>query len=116
MMQMIKGIDINLYVRKQTGIDEFNRPVYETFPETISNVLVGEPTTEDVANEMNLSGKRIAYVLAIPKGDIHDFKNAIVEFFGMKFRTIGVPTQGIEENIPLQWNKKVKVERYAAES
>jgi hypothetical protein len=35
-----------------------------------------------------------------------------VEFFGQRFRTIGFPTQGIEELIPLAWNKKVKVERY----
>jgi hypothetical protein len=35
-----------------------------------------------------------------------------VEFFGEKFRTIGAPTQGIEDMIPLSWNKKVKVVRY----
>lgn len=75
-------------------------------------MLVGEPSAEDVVNEINLSGKRIAYVLAIPKGDTHTWENTEVEFWGMTFKTVGIPTQGIDDNIPLQWNKKVKVERY----
>ena len=49
---------------------------------------------------------------AFPKGDAHDWENATVEFFGKKFRTYGSVTHGIEDLIPLLWNKKVKVERY----
>jgi hypothetical protein len=108
----IKGIPVKLSVRTQTGIDDFNRPTYEVSQEVVENVLVGEPSAEDVVNELNLSGKRIAYVLAIPKGDTHTWENTEVEFWGMTFKTVGIPTQGIDDNIPLQWNKKVKVERY----
>lgn len=111
-MTLIKGVTVKLSVRKQTGVDGFDRPVYEEVCEPVENVLVGEPSAEDVTNELNLSGRRIAYTLAVPKGDAHDWTNATVEVFGEKFRTIGAPTQGIEENIPLDWNKKVKVERY----
>lgn len=108
----IKGIPVKLSAKTQTGIDDFNRPIYETSQEVVENVLVGEPSAEDVVNEINLSGKRIAYVLAIPKGDTHTWENTEVEFWGMTFKTVGIPTQGIDDNIPLQWNKKVKVERY----
>lgn len=108
----IKGIPVKLSVRTQKGIDDFNRPTYEVSQEVVENVLVGEPSAEDVVNELNLSGKRIAYVLAIPKGDTHTWENTEVEFWGMTFKTVGIPTQGIDDNIPLQWNKKVKVERY----
>lgn len=108
----IKGIPVKLSVKTQTGVDDFNRPIYETSQEVIENVLVGEPSAEDVVNELNLSGKRIAYVLAIPKGDTHTWENTEVEFWGMTFKTVGIPTQGIDDNIPLKWNKKVKVERY----
>lgn len=108
----IKGIPVKLSVRTQTGVDDFNRPTYEVSQEVVENVLVGEPSAEDVVNELNLSGKRIAYVLAIPKGDTHTWENTEVEFWGMTFKTVGIPTQGIDDNIPLQWNKKVKVERY----
>lgn len=109
----IRGIPIVLYERtQQMGTDDFNRPVYAEQPVTVENVLVGEPSTEDVTAELNLSGKRLAYTLAIPKGDAHDWTNATVEFWGQKFRTVGEPTRGIDENIPLQWNAKVKVERF----
>lgn len=108
----IKGIPVKLSVRTQTGIDDFNRPTYEVSQEVVENVLVGEPSSDDVISELNLSGRRIAYTLAIPKGDTHVWENTEVEFFGRKFRTIGLPTEGIEENLPLSWNKKVKVERY----
>lgn len=112
MRTMIKGISVKLKVQTQTGVDGFGRPTYEDSWELVDNVLVGEPSAEDVTNELNLSGKRIAYTIAIPKGDAHDWENTEVEFFGRKFRTIGFPIEGIEDNIPLSWNKKVKVERY----
>lgn len=108
----MRGVTIILYNKVQTGVDAFNRPVYEDVATTVDNVLIGEPTTEDVINELNLTGKHLAYTLAIPKGDTHEWNDRKVEFFGEAFRTYGEPTQGIEHLIPLSWNKKVKVERY----
>ena len=108
----MRGITITLYNKVQTGVDAFNRPVYEDVATTVDNVLIGEPTTEDVINELNLTGKHLAYTLAIPKGDAHEWNDRKVEFFGEVFHTYGEPTQGIEHLIPLSWNKKVKVERY----
>lgn len=112
MASMIKGMPVLLTVKKQTGTDDFNRPIYSETAEIVENVLVGSPSADEVINEMNLSGKRIAYTLAIPKGDTHDWADTFVEFWGMRFRTVGIPIQGIEDNIPLDWNKKVQVERY----
>ena len=108
----MRGITVTLHNRIQNGTDAFNRPIYEESTTTVNNVLIGEPTTEEVVNELNLSGKRLAYTLAIPKGDEHEWKDAVVEFFGERFRTFGAPTQGIDHLIPLQWNMKVKVELY----
>ena len=112
MRTMRKGISVKLKVQTQTGVDGFGRPTYEDSWELVDNVLVGEPSSDDVISELNLSGKRIAYTLAIPKGDTHAWEDTEVEFFGRKFCTIGFPIEGIEENLPLSWNKKVKVERY----
>ena len=108
----MRGVTITLYDKVQIGIDDFNRPVYEDIPRNIENVLIGEPTTDQIIDELNLSGKRLAYTLAIPKGDTHEWTDRKVEFFGEVFRTFGRPTQGIDHLIPLDWNKKVKVERY----
>ena len=98
---MLRGIDVVLYEKHQTGEDAFHAPVYEEVPVTVHNVLVGAPDTAAIVNE-----------LALPKGDSHDWHNVTVEFFGQKFRTYGDVVQGIESLVPLAWNKQVKVERY----
>lgn len=108
---MLKGIDITLYTKTQTGEDRFHAPIYEETPVTVHNVLVGEPSSEAVVTELQLTGRRIAYTLALPKGDAHDWNDVQVEFFGQHFRTCGGVVQGIERMIPLCWNKKVQVER-----
>ena len=108
----IHGLPIELAVKVQTGTDGFNRPIYETTWVTVDNVLIGQPTTEEITDELNLSGKRLDYLLGIPKGDTHDWEDTQVRFFGQTYETIGAPTQGIEDMIPLSWNKKVKVMRY----
>ena len=111
-MGRLRGISIILYTKNKVGEDEFGAPVYEELPEVVNDVLVGEPEGSDVTDTLNLTGKRLAYTLAIPKGDTHEWRDRKVEFFGRKFRTFGEPVEGIEGMIPLWWNKKVKVERY----
>lgn len=106
------GISIILYEKTEAGTDPFGKPIYTEAPIVVENVLIGEPSSEDIVDALNLYGKRVAYTLGIPKGDMHTWEDSTVEFFGQRFRTIGFPTQGIEELIPLAWNKKVKVERY----
>lgn len=109
---MIQGMPITLWNKTQTGVDGFGNPVYTWESKTVDNVLVGQPTAEERTNELNLTGRMIAYTLGIPKGNEDDWENQIVEFFGHRFRTFGIPEQGIEANIPLSWHKKVKCERY----
>lgn len=109
---MIKGITVTLYEKTQTGVDDFGAPIYEETAVGVQNVLVGEPNGEDIISTDQLEGKKWVYTLAIPKGDTHDWRDKRVDFFGQSFKTFGAPTQGIEANIPLKWNTKVKVERY----
>lgn len=109
---MIKGIDVVLIERTSTGKkDDFNMEVFEeNEPVIIHNVLVGSPTSEEIVDTLNLYSKKIDYVIAVPKEDNHKWENSRVKFFGRTFEVVGIPTMGIEENIPLCWNKKVKVE------
>jgi hypothetical protein len=79
---------------------------------TVENVLVSSPSAQEVTDTLNLTGRKIEYILGIPKGNEDEWENQIVEFFGHKFISFGIPEQGIEENIPLSWHKKVRVERY----
>lgn len=108
---MIKGIPVILKTVIQTGVDGFNRAIYDTADVIVDNVLVAPVSDEEIVNELNLSGRRAVYQLGIPKGDTHDWENREVVFFCETFRCIGMPTQGVDAMIPLWWNKKVKVER-----
>lgn len=111
-MGKIKGIDIILHEKTLVGRDEFHKEVYEEIPVLIKNVLVGNPTSDDIITTTDMYGRKAQYQLAIPKGDAHNWENVEVEFFNQKWRTFGIPIEGIEENIPLGWNKKVWVDRY----
>ena len=108
----MRGITIQLLERTESGADAFNNPTYTEDWVDVDNVLIGEPSTQDITDTYNLTGKILAHVLAIPKGDTHRWNDTEVMFWGQRFRTIGYPTQGIESLIPLDWNMKVRVERY----
>lgn len=106
------GIPVILHVKTPAGIDGFNSTVYTDTTEVVENVLVGQPTTDDLSDSVTMYGKSIKYVLGIPKGDNHDWENTEVEFFGKRFRTYGATVQGIEANVPTPWHKKVWVDYY----
>lgn len=108
----MRGITITLYTKTQVGTDSFNAPVYAETETTVDNVLVGEPSGEEQVEELQLHGKRLAYVLAIPKGDTNEWFDNDVAFWGERFHVYAPPTQGIDSLVPTAWNKKVKVERY----
>lgn len=108
----MKGMTIQLAVKTQTGTDDFGAPVYTEELAEVNDVLVGQPTTDDVTNTLALYGKMIAYTLGIPKGDTHNWVDTDVIIWGERFRTIGYPVTGIQENIPLRWGQNVQVERY----
>lgn len=111
-MAKIKGITIILIDKVKTGIDPFGNPIYEDQEIEIENVLVSPTSSDDIVNQLTLTGKKAVYTLAIPKGDTNDWENKEVKFFGQRWRTFGFPIDGIESLIPLDWNKKVMVERY----
>lgn len=110
---MIRGITVTLWERVPTGeVDAFNRPIYTTAPVQVENVLVAPTSAEEVVSEMQLYGRRSEYELSIPKGDAHAWEDAKVSFWGQDWHVIGPVREWIEANIPLRWNRKIKVERY----
>lgn len=109
---MIKGMPVKLYERILSGTDEFDHPVYTETPVIVENVLVAPASTTEILDALNLTGKKVVYDIAIPKGDSHTWQDCRVDFFGQSWRVIGLPQQGIDENIPGSWNQKWMVERY----
>ncbi len=113
-MPLLKGIDIVLCDKRSTGKDAFNHETFEDVEVTVENVLVApiSQSGEEILRELSMDGKKARYQLAIPKGDNHNWEDKTVKFFGETWRTVGFSTVGIEELIPLGWNRKVVVERY----
>ena len=109
---MIRGITVTLYEATQTGTDDFGAAVYTETATDVPGVIVTPAAAADVVNDLQLYGKRAVYELCLPKGDAHDWTDKRVSFFGQDFRVFGPAQEYIEANVPLKWNKKVRVERY----
>lgn len=108
----MKGTTIQLVVKTLTSYDDFGAPIYSEEFVDVPDVLVGNPSTNDVDTTLSLYGKHIAFVLGIPKGDTHNWTDTEVIIWGQRYRTIGYPETGEQANIPLRWGQNVRVERY----
>lgn len=108
----IKGITVKLYNQIPQGPDDFGNETYQETEVDVENVLVSPASSDDVISSLNLYGKKAVYTLAIPKGNTNIWEDQIVEFFGQKYRVYGFIVQGIEDNIPLEWNAKAWCEVY----
>lgn len=116
-MAKIKGITVTLYEETVIGYDNFNDPIIHEDPVYVDNVLIGEPSADDIVTSTNLFGKTISYMLAIPKGDTHNWQDKKVSWTDAYGRTVtvktfGYPITGIEENIPVQipWHMKMRAQ------
>lgn len=111
----MKTVTVQLVKKTQTGVDELNRPVFSGSILPVGGVLVAPSDSSDIDSSLSLYGKKAQYTLGIPKGDTNDWDDTEVILpapFEGRYKTIGYSTAGIEENIPLKWNRKVMVEKY----
>lgn len=113
----MRGITVTLYEQTQSGTDPFGAPIYTETAEQVDNVLVGEPSTDDITISTAIYQKKIQYMLGIPKGDTHDWQDKHVSWtdaYGRvhHVRTFGFPITGIETLIPTPWHMKVRCEAY----
>ena len=108
----MKTITVQLAVKTEGAPDPFGMPTENEELIDVPGCLVGQPSTDDIAQTMEMYGKKIAYVVGVPKGDEHSWVDTDVIIWGERFRTIGYPETGIQGNIPLKWGQNVKVERY----
>ena len=115
------GTTVTLYERSQAvTTDTPPAPVYDAFGDPVwtytavdvANVLIGQPTTDEITSSIDLYGKKCEYMLGIPKGDAHAWEDSKVVFFGQTWRTFGTVIQGIEANVPTPWHHKIRVARY----
>ncbi len=108
----MKGTTIQIAVKTRTGTDPFGKPTYKTEFEDVPDVLVGTPSTDDVKASVELFGKKIEYILGIPKGDTHNWVDVDVIIWDQRYKTFGFPITGEQANIPLRWGQNVRVTRF----
>ena len=108
----MKTTTVQLAVKTEGAPDPFGMPTETEELIDVPGCLVGQPSTDDIAQTMEMYGKKIAYVVGVPKGDVNSWVDTDVIIWGERFRTIGYPETGIQGNIPLKWGQNVKVERY----
>ena len=113
----MRGVTVTLYTQTAGDPDAFNAATYTEIPVTVDNVLVGEPTSDDITNATEMYGKKLSCMLGIPKGDTHDWVDKRVEWtdaygYTHKLKTFGFPITGIEANVPTRWHMKVRCEEY----
>ena len=113
----MRGTTFTLYKQTLTGYDAFGAPIYTETPIDVADVLVGEPSTDDITTSTSVYGKQIVCMLGIPKGDTNDWQDKKVSWTDASgtthvLKTFGFPIMGIEENVPTRWHKKVRCEAY----
>ncbi len=111
-MSRIKGIEVILINQVEDGRDGFDHPVMTETRISVQDVLVSPLSVTEMADTLNLTGKKAVYQMAIPKGDTNTWKDQKVEFFGQVWQVIGYPKRGIEKNIPLKWHEIWQVAAY----
>lgn len=108
----MKTTTVQLAVKTEGAPDPFGMPTETEQLIDVPGCLVGQPSSDDITQTMEMYGKKIAYVVGVPKGDEHSWVDTDVIIWGERYRTIGYPETGIQGNIPLKWGQNVKVERY----
>ena len=106
----MRGVTVKLKVKTETGTDSLGMPIYSESWAEVEDVLIGEPSSTDIENNLTLYGRKTAYTLAIPKADDHYWEDTEVELpapWNITMATLGRSTIGIEANVPTRWNRKV---------
>ena len=111
-MANIQGITVILFDKVSDGVDEFNQPTYTETEIEVENVLIEPVSTTQSADTTDIKQTGIQYRLHIPKTDTNTWTNRKVKFYDSVFKTVGAPMVYMEELTPLEWNKKVLVEKY----
>lgn len=107
----MKTITVQLAVKTSNTTDPFGMPIETEELVDIAGCLVGQPSADEILQAHEMYGKKIDFVVGVPKGDTHSWIDTDVIIWGDRYHTVGYPETGIQENIPLKWGKNVKVTR-----
>lgn len=107
---MIKGTQVTVKSRVQTGIDGFNNPIYAYVFEDVENVLIQPSVRNDFTDSNRQDGDRIRYQLHFPKTFDKELRNTEILVRGTYYKVVGSPDHYMIENTPTDWWMPVEVE------
>lgn len=111
-MNLIRGITVTLINHIPNGENPAGEIIYKEEKKKVENILVAPASADDLINKQSLDGTKTIYTIAIPKGDKNHWEGQKVIFFGKTWKVFTEAMEGMEDMIPLSWNKKYLVERY----
>lgn len=112
-MPKISGETISLIPQVEGALDTLGEPTMtDGTPVSVENVLISPVTSSEVLDTLNLSGRKAVCTLSIPKGDENEWEDQVVLFWDHRWKVVGFVIQSMDHLTPLDWNKKVTVERY----
>lgn len=109
-MSLIKGREVTVIRRVQTGTDNYNAPVYETKEEPVPGVLPQPGSVADLEDERP-DGSVVSMTFHFPKGYGKSLRGCSIAYDGNVYRVIGDPQPYVEENTPGEWDMPVETER-----
>jgi hypothetical protein len=102
---MIQGEQVTVRVRKKTGTDSMNNPVWEWVDEsTVDDVLVSPGSTDDLGGSIRPDGTEIVLTLHFPKSFTGSLRNRRVLVRGRELAIVGDPVQYSDANTPTRWH------------
>lgn len=106
------SIPVSLYEKVQTGVDPFGTEIYKEQKVVVNNCLVSMVAYSQLSENNTTLSALDQFIIAIPKGDSHEWRNASVEFtladITFKCKTNGDYYLGFEDAMPLMWHKQIR--------
>jgi hypothetical protein len=112
MIAMLSGANVTVLLPVEGNRDRFGNPVETYEPREVPDVLIAEPSTEDM-EAARAEGVTLAYTLHFPKSYAGPLEGALVELpepFGGEYRVVGDPRPYMDANTPGRWDRPVRVE------
>lgn len=109
MLDVILGETVTVSTPAQAGEDAYGQAVKEWADEDVRNVLVCQPTSDDVASRPE--GDEVTLTLHFPKTYTASLRGCTVTLRGERYTVLGDPVALTEANTPGRWNRAVPVRR-----
>lgn len=107
---MITGISVVVMAEQQTGVDEFNAPIFGWVDEaTVDNVLFAPASTDQLRGSTRPDGVSVEVRLDFPKDYTGSLRGKRVRVGLREWAVVGDPQPFLDHLTPGDWNRPVEL-------